>query len=555
MTSLYLPLHDKSWPCTGSERYAGWALRLITLQRGAKGSDVVCQMEHTFIGSARNSYGALSYVWGDPQKSEFVNVNGYRIPITKSLLETLMHLRTETSDRQLWIDALCINQSDIGELSIQVQRMGAIYEEASEVVVFLGPEAEDSSRAIGLLGHLGSLACGNHAAIRVSLEDSSIMPRWHALLKLFGRPWWTRVWIVQEFAVARNVLFICGFLELTGQIFGQALENLVDYRFKAVVAKEHEYLIRHVAKTPIHHLWSTRCIYRDRAKQSDLRALNVLYKFRGSQCSDPRDKIYAMWSLIEKDPLLTPDYFRNTTDVYQSVVQATIESSGTLEVLTHHNRSMKSALNLPTWCPDWTIMRGKRILLWPNRYSACGKLERAYSKVGNNVLTLKGKEVAQIVQLSPFESDDFKNKPFIRLALKDLEKQATQCPYPEKDMSQRLSTFHQTMVAARIRPIGPQGQSASISPAAADEMWDAWCVAPDVVKLPEDRGAKLYDEALYSALCGRSVLFTKSGHLGLVDSNAQVGDRLFVFLGAQVLFCIRDISGLGTQIFEFVGEW
>lgn len=159
------------------------------------------------------------------------------------------------------------------------------------------------------------------------------------------------------------------------------------------MAKEHGHLIRHVAKNPIHHLWSTRCIYQDPIRRNSLHALKVLYKFRGLQCSDARDKVYSIWGLINQDPLLAPDYSKSTMEVYQSVVRAAIESSGNLEVLTHHNRSMESLLKFPTWCSDWTIMRGKRILLWPNGYCACGKFKRACAELANDAPVLRGVEI------------------------------------------------------------------------------------------------------------------------------------------------------------------
>jgi hypothetical protein len=62
MACFYLPLRDASSPSASSGNDAGWALRLITLRRGARDSDVVCDMEHALIGSVRNSYEALSYV-------------------------------------------------------------------------------------------------------------------------------------------------------------------------------------------------------------------------------------------------------------------------------------------------------------------------------------------------------------------------------------------------------------------------------------------------------------------------------------------------------------
>ena len=556
MANLYQPLHDTKPACQGSKISAHYEFRLITLRSGAAGSRIVCELNNSTLGLAQNHYEALSYAWGDPKKSESITVNGQLVLITRNLFQSLLHLRHRRTDRQLWIDALCIDQLNLNERNLQVQRMGIIYTLASKVVVFLGPEAELSSSAMTLLEQVGSLEKGDYNEITNLLEDNSCATLWQALLRLFERSWWTRAWIVQEYVVAHDVVFLCGDRRLPGQVFGRALENLVDYRFKAIVAKEHEHLIRHVAKTPIHHLWSTRCIYQDPIRRNSLHVLNVLYKFRGSQCSDARDKVYSVWGLINQDPLLAPDYSKSAIEVYQSVVRAAIESSGNLEVLTHHNRSMESLLKFPKWCSDWTIMRGKRILLWPNGYRACGKFKRACAELANDALVLRGVEIARISHLKFFESDDFKNRLYIRQELSELEKSASQPPYPERCLSERLDAIYQTFVAARIRPDGPSGDAIALLPGEADRMWTAWCAAPDESQLSEwNKDAKLYAEALYSALCGRCVLFTDTGRLGLVDGTARVGDRIFVFAGGEVPFCIHYSNRSGVQTNDFVGEW
>jgi hypothetical protein len=47
-----------------------------------------------------------------------------------------------TSNNYIWIDALCINQSDNVEKAIQVPLMGSIYTNARQVIVWLGLEEE-----------------------------------------------------------------------------------------------------------------------------------------------------------------------------------------------------------------------------------------------------------------------------------------------------------------------------------------------------------------------------------------------------------------------------
>jgi hypothetical protein len=132
----------------------------------------------------------------------------------------------------------CINQWDPNERSLQVQRLGTIYSKARSVIVFLRPEQDSSSDALFLLEQLGGIVLGDHDGIRKLLEEASRASSWQALLQLFARPWWTRAWIVQEYVVGAEATILCGHGKLPGHLFGKAMENLVDYRFKATVAKE-----------------------------------------------------------------------------------------------------------------------------------------------------------------------------------------------------------------------------------------------------------------------------------------------------------------------------
>ncbi|KAK0613702.1 heterokaryon incompatibility protein-domain-containing protein, partial [Immersiella caudata] len=78
-------------------------------------------------------YDALSYAWGDVESSLALTLNGSRLHIRRNLENALRHLRLPDEPRFLWIDALCINQTDIGERSHQVQLMGEIYSQATTV--------------------------------------------------------------------------------------------------------------------------------------------------------------------------------------------------------------------------------------------------------------------------------------------------------------------------------------------------------------------------------------------------------------------------------------
>lgn len=99
-------------------------------------------------------YIALSYTWGDPGTTDTIMINGQRFEVTRNLYLALHQLRESTffaTGIKLWVDAICINQKDTRERSLQVQRMRDIYIQAFHTFAWVGPEADDSAGAIRLL--------------------------------------------------------------------------------------------------------------------------------------------------------------------------------------------------------------------------------------------------------------------------------------------------------------------------------------------------------------------------------------------------------------------
>jgi len=100
------------------------------------------------------SYEALSYCWGDTTIKTPIICNGARLDVTQSLKVALQHLRNEKEVRVLWIDAICINQSDLIEREQQVENMREIYEKAVRILVWLGEAVDDSLVALSFCARM-----------------------------------------------------------------------------------------------------------------------------------------------------------------------------------------------------------------------------------------------------------------------------------------------------------------------------------------------------------------------------------------------------------------
>jgi hypothetical protein len=157
-------------------------------------------------------YEALSYTWGSEEAQTEVFIGTDILNLRHNLNEALLHLRYQDKSRVFWIDAICVNQEDLEERSRQVERMSDIYKLAERVVVWLGPESNDSTLALQVLEMLSSRVkfdalMSNFSLIEVEskpepAERFAIQPydegMSKSILHLVERDWFERLWIWQR---------------------------------------------------------------------------------------------------------------------------------------------------------------------------------------------------------------------------------------------------------------------------------------------------------------------------------------------------------------------
>lgn len=208
---------------------------------------------HTSNGT---TYEALSYTWrsSDPEEEAIVENRSEESPTISSLRLggnlacALRHLRYPQKARTLWIDAICINQSNLEEREEQVARMSSIYQNASRVVVWLGSGSEESDLAMCKLAYLGKqvlltkdnwLICPPNAEKPYWCESACDVPYsegvWTAIENLLERSWFSRIWIIQEIQLAKHGAVVqCGRQHMQWSHFRSAVSCLW-------VSKSHDY--------------------------------------------------------------------------------------------------------------------------------------------------------------------------------------------------------------------------------------------------------------------------------------------------------------------------
>ncbi|PMD12162.1 HET-domain-containing protein, partial [Hyaloscypha hepaticicola] len=183
-------------------------IRLLKIGRKRPFQEMECQLVEIGL-SESDEHEAVSYVWGDPARVQFILVDDRRLPITKSAYDILRRRWSTGRERLIWIDQVCINQDDDDEKAAQVQLMRRIYKGAKRVTAFLG-HAQDAHLVESLFAEFHFRKKG----LRYSFEDLKKLyqsepktEQWNAMAKFFGNPWFQRVWIVQEAASAKVLIY------------------------------------------------------------------------------------------------------------------------------------------------------------------------------------------------------------------------------------------------------------------------------------------------------------------------------------------------------------
>jgi hypothetical protein len=174
-------------------------------------------------------------VWGDESKTREIIVNGHSMKVTVNLERALRAFRDGSefhSNYGLWADAICINQKDYEERSRQVRKMREIYGKAWTVIAWLGEEASQSDKAFQLLQKL----CQFHNTQRNSFDLATQLSEnpgylgdgcWYALMQLMERPYWYRLWIIQEIVMGASAMVLrCGTSSIDWNSFCLGIEIL-----------------------------------------------------------------------------------------------------------------------------------------------------------------------------------------------------------------------------------------------------------------------------------------------------------------------------------------
>lgn len=348
-------------------------------------------------------FTALSYVWGNPNAPKSVLMDGKtRFWVTRNLYDALKSLRRPNEARAFWIDAICINQNDLDEKRLQIGLMRRIYRQAHEVLAYIPQTPEDNqsfNKLVGLILKADEecrevIASGlvpkeePHESDVATIFKGSILrlhrvtgpvkptgtcieehglpdendPIWDCWRRFFASPYFRRIWILQEYALAKKLYFQLGRARGSSDILLVAMGS-IEYRSRRLNSK---YLSCHDPglSSAAFQGWIgfKQMVMRRIVTRSDIYGLtkrkqpliDILPTGLSLEASDPRDKIYGLLGLVsDADEFIDLVRYEKSDaypEIYRRFTNRFIKRGDIIPILRMACQT-RNHVQMPSWVP------------------------------------------------------------------------------------------------------------------------------------------------------------------------------------------------------------
>lgn len=331
-------------------------IRVVDILPGLFGDDVQCRVSaHNLDADKDHGYDALSYVWGKPedQKKSIYWNNIPNFEITMNLYKALRRLRRPHKTRRMWIDQLCINQDCDNDKKPQVRQMASIFRQARRVYVWFGETSENV-----------------HTTFDVDEVNWKVASKAldHAVSKGEFDPWWTRAWIIQEFALAKEPpIAMFGPYEQTWGDLICLVDEFVELEFSLLFRQRWA-----VLRIRLRRYDSLR-----RSEgATDLHFLSTV--LREARTRNPEDKVYCILSSLPEGEqgIINLNHNKSAAAVFAQATYASMLSTGSLGILSlvprlSHTKS--TGFGAPSWAADFTYAEDFSLQLHVSRQAGLRK--------------------------------------------------------------------------------------------------------------------------------------------------------------------------------------
>ncbi|KAK4500730.1 hypothetical protein PRZ48_008920 [Zasmidium cellare] len=293
-------------------RDAGNQIRLLRFDHGYDPDEIHLSIS-TWPFYYAPPYVAASYAWGSPRDTCEITIGERAYQIRCNCRNALLQIQAQAPDDFVWADSICINQTDLDEKAQQEGMMGDIFAKAQIVYSCIGEHA-NRSEDVFMMANDNALfvkknlrndenldphwtserfegkSSGTRKDMRASTNDWALHPRvfCKSLYHFSERPYWRRMWIVQEVFLARRCLVLCGpdcvsfdgLVALMGTCAQLGFVGRGDYESDAVFSRSAEFLNNGRDLEPRDILWRMSILLQDKSRSmKQKRPLQLLEAF------------------------------------------------------------------------------------------------------------------------------------------------------------------------------------------------------------------------------------------------------------------------------------
>ncbi|KAH8690999.1 heterokaryon incompatibility protein [Phaeosphaeriaceae sp. PMI808] len=537
---------------------------------------VICEIEHTLQSSAP-PYIALSYTWGQTGPMKPIVINKELCRISANVVDALCHLRSYVAkefhngggerDVFVWVDQICINQIDYDEKNHQVAYMLDIYSRAAVVVSWLGLSADNSDLLVAHLKKVSAaIAEKNYGEVLKMHEDTCFLRIASAAFSSFcSRKYWTRLWVIQEFAVAEDIILMCVEGIDATTVLKTGLEMMRAYTprtlsfLQGVFMRRRRYQLRQAKPSTLPGSGTSQ----EKETLFYVLASSLVLEMDDNhpETSHPNDRIFSLLGLAEDAAEFNgfPDYKRKCEYIYQETARR-ILIQGHIDLLSYCQ--FPRGTQVASWAPDWRMKTKKPCIKapWRSQFAASGDTlaHQNVTVLDENTISMVGVAVDTIKEIGGVWNPDWLLPLDVKGALAYIDKILTLCkksvrihmhneeldtariaiadcynnvtPEQQRDL---LAAYHQAIENMKMSPKCDHGESLGLQ--MEDQFglqmpWYMWCL---------------------KNLHSRRPFISHTGFVGLAPMHVLPGDEIVIFMGGKGVYVIR---GGKEAVYELVGE-
>lgn len=498
----------------------GDVFRLAVILPGTGGAPVECQMIWESSSKPQRDYRCLSYCWETVDREAAILCDGYRFPVTKNLLRALQSLRKPTSNLLIWIDQLCINQDDHQERGHQVSIMKHIFSQAQKVIVWLGDEDDRSKKLFEYAEKMSMIGRGEDSP-KGALNRVMSQKQLHGAIKmLLRRPWFERVWVIPEVALARLTDVACGRSRISWDILVRLIR---DNHMPQAPGFDKQTALLGNPRQRVAIITQMIASQKRNLLHTDITQLLILAK--SSRATDVRDKVYAFYGVT----LLTTyvDYTQSVERLYVDIAHYYICSllhddyyarfhglseqrcAQQLMSILYSAGKLHQHRVLPSWTPDWTFA-------W---YQA-----PIWCKTESNVVTGVGRDEWSAGIRCDFRAGGNERRTF----------EFIDGTHADRQLRLSALVFDTIAKVSNTSPAPSHATKTSLAPTSASPV--------------------TLDSPTFSY--GRDFFRTTKGMVGMATQGIRAGDVLAILLGGDVPVILRQAveDESGSEKYELLCE-